>query len=59
MVFLFLRMMNNFVRKRDTNYEERFFSLTIQKLIAPCFIDIFIEIIIIDQDFLPRKEKED
>jgi hypothetical protein len=56
-VFLFLRMMNNFVRKRDTAYEERFFSLTIQKLIAPCFIDIFIKIIL-DQDFLPMKEDE-
>jgi hypothetical protein len=57
MVFLFLRMMNNFVRKRDTNYDERFFSLTIQKLIAPCFIDIFL-VIIMNKDFLPRNEDE-
>jgi hypothetical protein len=57
-VFLFLRMMNNFVRKRDTVYEERFFSLTIQKLIAPCFIDIFLEIII-DHRFLKRAEEDD
>jgi hypothetical protein len=56
-VFLFLRMMNNFVRKRDTVYEERFFSLTIQKLIAPCFIDIFLEIII-DHRFLKRAEED-
>jgi hypothetical protein len=55
-VFLFLRMMNNFVRKRDTVYEERFFSLIIQKLIAQCFIDIFIKILL-DQDFLPMQEE--
>jgi len=51
MVYIFVRMMTNFARKRDANYEERFMSLTIQNIISPVFVDIFLEIIL-QKDFL-------
>jgi hypothetical protein len=51
MVYIFVRMMTNFAKKRDANYEERFMSLTIQNIISPAFVDIFLEIIL-QKDFL-------